>query len=141
MEEIYKLWNNEYPADLCYTNPLAFENYLKGLGNQHHFLLVDGEDTVKGWFVDFMREGEKWFTMILGSGTQGKGYGSELLNRAKLLSPEINGWVIDHNNDKKRNGEIYSSPIAFYKKQGFEIVADTRLELDIISAAKIRWRK
>jgi hypothetical protein len=51
----------------------------------------------------------------------------------------LNGWVIDHNNDRKKNGLIYVSPLKFYEKCGFEIQNYMRLELDKISAVKIKW--
>ncbi len=50
-------------------------------------------------------------------------------------------WAIDHNNDIKANGRIYLSPLNFYKKNNFIIHANTRLELEKISAAKIEWLK
>jgi hypothetical protein len=53
----------------------------------------------------------------------------------------LNGWVIDHNNDKRKDGLIYISPLKFYEKCGFEIQSDIRLELDNISAVKIKWTK
>ena len=139
--EILDLWNTEYPAKLCYTTLNDFEKYLSGLGEAQHFLLVDDSEAVKGWFVGFVREDAKWFAMILSSTVQGRGYGSKLLSNAKELATELNGWVIDHDNDKKRNGDSYISPVTFYKKNGFEVIGTTRLELDIISAVKIRWRK
>lgn len=62
-----------------------------------------------------------------------------MLNKLKEDEAVLNGWVIDHDSDKKLNGNYYKSPIEFYQKNGFEIIAETRLELDIMSAVKIKW--
>jgi GNAT superfamily N-acetyltransferase len=138
---IYELWNNEYPASLHHEILSDFDNYLNKLTDQSHILMVDGNGIIRGWFVDFIRENKKWFAMILDASVQGKGFGTALLNQAKQKEQELNGWVIDHNNAKKLTGEFYQSPVDFYKKNGFYILTDTRLENKIISAVKIRWRK
>ena len=62
-----------------------------------------------------------------------------MLDEIKNNEPVLNGWVIDHNNDKKKNGQQYISPLKFYEKCGFGILSDVRLELDKISAVKIKW--
>ena len=71
----------------------------------------------------------------------GKGFGTQLLNLGKEKESVLNGWVIDHDKDKKRNGENYISPLNFYLKNGFEVFPDNRLELEKLSAVKIRWKK
>ena len=139
--QIIDLWNNEYPKKLMHESFESFESYLKNLKEQNHILLIDNENYVKGWYIDFIRENEKWFAMILNSELQGKGFGTKLLNEAKRKENELNGWVIDHNNDVKQNGEFYQSPIKFYEKNEFKIINRIRLELDMISAVKIKWRK
>lgn len=98
-------------------------------------------NSIGGWYFDFVREQEKWFAIILDSSLQGKGFGTKLLNMAKEKEPELNGWVIDRDTDRKRNGDLYRSPLPFYLKNGFEKISDTRLELEKISAVKITWRK
>ncbi|MCG8576842.1 MAG: GNAT family N-acetyltransferase [Flavobacteriales bacterium] len=139
-QAIKELWNNEYPAKLQHESLDDFSSYLHGLGDQNHLLLlIDNE--IKGWYFDFSREGEKWFALILNSDIQGKGYGSQIMDRIKSSERELNGWVIDHNNDLKSNGERYQSPLEFYTKNGFDIISDVRLELDKISAVKIKWTK
>ncbi|MCB0473527.1 MAG: hypothetical protein KDC56_10755, partial [Flavobacteriaceae bacterium] len=59
----------------------------------------------------------------------------------KEKETELNGWVIDHDNDYKINGELYKSPLNFYLKNGFQKSSDRRLELEKISAVKIKWKK
>lgn len=140
-QEICDLWNNEYPEKLNYRNLADFENYLKNLSKQSHIIMVDKDQNIKGWYFDFIRENEKWFAIILNSKFQGKGLGKKILNLVKEKESELNGWVIDHSNDKKQNGEIYESPLSFYLKNGFEILMKNRLENEKISAVKIKWKK
>lgn len=140
-QEICDLWNNEYPEKLSYRNLADFENYLKNLSKQSHIIMVDKNQNIKGWYFDFIRENEKWFAIILDSKFQGKGLGIKMLNLAKEKESELNGWVIDHSNDKKQNGEIYESPLSFYLKNGFELLMKNRLEHEKISAVKIKWKK
>jgi hypothetical protein len=47
--------------------------------------------------------------------------------------------VIDYSKDKKKNGEFYISPIKFYEKNGFKRINSEGLELEKISAVKIKW--
>ncbi|MFZ6053059.1 GNAT family N-acetyltransferase [Halocola ammonii] len=140
-KEVFRLWNNEYPEKLAYKSVDEFDDYLKNLTNQSHVLLEDNNGIVRGWYFDFIRNGEKWFAIILDSTLQGKGLGTKLLNRAKEKEDELNGWVIDHNNDRKQNGEFYKSPLGFYLKNDFEELKNERLELEKISAVKIRWKR
>jgi GNAT superfamily N-acetyltransferase len=138
---IINLWNNEYPENIAYSDPVDFDNYLAALGNPRHTLILTEDHKIIGWFVDFTREEEKWFAMIVDSSYQGKGLGSQLLTKAKEQNDELNGWATDHNNYKKRNGGVYKNPIEFYIKNGFSILSKTRLELEKLSAVKIKWRK
>lgn len=140
-EEVLNLWNNEYPEKLSYKTLKDFENYLENLAEQSHILIINERQEIKGWYFDFMRENEKWFAIILDSKLQGKGFGTRVLNMAKEKEIALCGWVIDHNSYRKKNGEIYASPIDFYLKNGFKTVEKIRLELEIISAVKIIWRK
>ncbi|HEY9117347.1 MAG TPA: GNAT family N-acetyltransferase, partial [Roseivirga sp.] len=137
-QQILKIWNNEYPARLNYNSLEEFEDYLSKLTDQKHLLIVDKDQNVFGWYFHFMRDDERWFAIILDSKIQNQGYGTMLLNEGKTLSSELNGWVMDQN-DLKKNGEVYSSPLPFYLKNGFELLADIRLEIDKMSAVKIRW--
>lgn len=137
--EVFKLWNNEYPERLSFESIKEFETYLNELNEQHHLLLVNSERKIKGWYFDFKRDNEKWFAIILDSNLHGKGFGTKILELAKQKEHELNGWVIDHNKDKKKSGELYNSPLNFYLKNGFIKLSAVRLELDKISAVKIKW--
>ena len=102
--------------------------------------MLDENQKIKGWYFDFYRDDEKWFALILNSKCQRKGWGRKILNLAKEKETELNAWVIDHNKYKKRNGELYKSPLNFYVKNGFEIMLETRLQNEKIAAVKIKWK-
>jgi hypothetical protein len=90
--QIMNLWNNEYPSKLYYKNYEQFENYLNKLNEKNHTILIDEKETIIGWYVDFIREYKKWFAMNLDSKFQGIGFGTELLNQAKLTNKNLTGW-------------------------------------------------
>ncbi len=137
---ICQLWNNEYPKKLSYEKVSDFENYLGNLTETKHYLLVDKNKNINGWAFTFLRENQIWFAIIIKSEVHGKGFGTLLLNELKNVEKELNGWVIDHENDFKLNGERYKSPIEFYKKNGFKILSENRIENEKISATKIKWK-
>ncbi|MCJ8153793.1 GNAT family N-acetyltransferase [Chryseobacterium sp. SSA4.19] len=139
--QILQLWNKEYPEKLAYENVPDFEKYLEKLSEANHFLLACDTEKIQGWASTFKRENETWFAVILSEDLHGKGWGTKMLNRLKQYEIELNGWVIDHNFDRKSNGSFYRSPLAFYLKNEFEILSDIRLELEIMSAVKIKWKK
>lgn len=140
-EQVLQLWNNEYPEKLTYKNMSGFESYLEKLNEVKHFLLANDDEKIQGWAITFKRENKTWFAIILSENLHGKGWGTKVLNELKQNKKALNGWVIDHSNDKKRNGSFYKSPLDFYLKNGFEVLSDTRLELEIMSAVKIKWKK
>ncbi|WP_313386324.1 GNAT family N-acetyltransferase [Chishuiella sp.] len=136
---ILELWNNEYPIQLAFNNSEELEKYLQGLIDAQHLFIVDENNQIKGWAVVFEKDYEKWFAIIISNDLHRKGIGSKLLDRLKMYSDELNGWVIDHENDVKANGENYLSPLSFYNKNEFIEIPETRLESEIISAVKIKW--
>lgn len=138
--QIVQLWNAEYPAGLAYENIAGFEEYLSKTGNPLHYL-IEAQHQLIGWMATFERENERWFSIILDSKHQKMGLGSRLINEAKMQSQTLNGWVLDHNSERKLNGEFYLSPLAFYLKNGFNVLDDIRLETEKISAVKIQWAK
>ncbi len=140
-QSIIRLWNAEYPAQIQHSGIDSFDDYLSMKGNLEHYLLTDTDENIKGWLATFMRDGEKWFALLVDSSEQKKGYGTQLLNEVKEFENEINGWAIDQNKDVKANGETYLSPIGFYLKNDFEILNDVRLETETVSAVKIKWSR
>lgn len=140
-KDILELWNNEYPEKLAYSSLRDFENYLQNLVDPTHYLLLDEADRTNGWAMTFIRDNEKWFAIIISGKLHGKGIGTKMLNKLKEVETTLNGWVINHDSDQKANGDTYQSPIGFYSRNHFEIESQTRLELEKISAVKIKWAK
>lgn len=139
--QILELWNKEYPINLQYKDFSELEVYLNKLDDQNHFLLLDTNDKIKGWYSDFIRDEQRWFLAILDSEVQGRKFGTRIMELAKKENEELNGWVINSDQYIKANGEIYRSPIEFYKKNGFQVLDQTHLKTDQISAIKVQWLK
>lgn len=135
--QIHMLWDAEYPIKL----QGRFSILLNENSNHEHFLILDHDGTVMAWTALFDNDGERRFSIIVSPAHAGKGLGKILLNAMKEKCDLFSGWVIDHENDLKQNGENYLSPLSFYLKNGFTVVPDCRLETDIISALKVRWEK
>ena len=139
-DELLKLWNSEYPEQLKHQSREDFDKYLAGVENHKHFLLFNDDGFIQGWHFQFKREGETWFGMIIASELHGKGFGSKLLNEGKKEASKLSGWVIDHTNYLKSNGDPYPSPLAFYLKNGFEVLPDIRPKDGKISGLKVVWK-
>jgi len=138
-EVIYKLWNNEYPDKLSFNTISDLDAYLATLPNIKYYLLKNEMNEIEGWAMKFNMDDQSWFAITIDSKVQGKGKGTFLLNKLKEGEEVLNGWVIDHENDARQNGEKYKSPVSFYLKNGFSIFPELRLEIPILSAAKIIW--
>jgi GNAT superfamily N-acetyltransferase len=133
--QINQLWNDEYPIKLKDRFPIL----LDGVENYNHYLIEDLNNDVIAWAVDFEKENEIRFSIIVDSKHKGKGLGSLLVEKLKSEIDLFYGWVIDHNEDLKSNGEHYQTPMPFYLKYGFEILKDIRIESEMIRAVKIKW--
>ncbi len=140
-EIITQLWNAEYPKQLNFEGVDGFDNFLDSVSDQTHYLLIDENGELKGWFMTFTRQDERWFSVIVDGNEKQKGYGTQLLNELKVDEVEINGWAVEHDNYLKNNGENYRSPIGFYRKHGFEILLDIKLEKEEYYCVKIKWKK
>ena len=140
-QEIFDLWNNEYPKNLQYNDFSEMDEYLRKLTQLNHILLLGDNDKIKGWYCDFLRAREKWFLVILSSENQGQRFGSQIIKLAQEVNDELNGWIINSDNYKRSSGQSYKPPTEFYRKQGFEILENTKLETDKISAIKIKWTR
>lgn len=137
---VCSLWNNEFPEKLAVT-PSAFDDFLASTLNHNHYLIEGTDSRIMGWAFSFDREDDRWFSMIMDSEYQRQGLGRMMLNLLKENEDRLNGWVIDHPNDFKQNGDPYLSPISFYIHNGFTPIPEIRLENEKISAIKIEWRK
>ncbi len=138
--DIFRLWNNEYPAQLGFADMAALDVYLNNLGNPIHYFATNDNNSIIGWAFTFEREGETWFAIIVDSTMQGKGVGSQLLHSLKANTSLLNGWVTDHYRYSKQNGQPYLSPFQFYLKNGFTVCHEIRLEIPVLSAVKITWQ-
>lgn len=138
-QAILEIWNHEYPEKLKHRDTSDFEHYLNELTEQQHFLLADDTGAILGWSFSFIRDNDRWFAMILDESIHGLGYGTMLLNKLKEKEKKLNAWAIDHDRDKKQNGDSYISPLNFYLKNDFTICNGTRLESPKMSAVKIEW--
>jgi GNAT superfamily N-acetyltransferase len=138
--QIYDLWNREYPANIGYDAISDFDVYLGELSEQTHYLVTNGSDQIVGWMFTFVRDGAFWFAIIIDSSAQGKGLGTQLLNKIKIGSRQLNGWTIDHYNDMKKDGSPYRSALPFYLKNDFTVCPDTRLNTEKVTAVRITWQ-
>lgn len=137
---VVELWNAEYPASLSYSGISGFDEYLNNLQDKKHFLLLDPEGNIWGWALTFERENAKWFAIIIDEKIQGKGFGIKLVEAIKKTEKNFFGWVIDNDECPKSNGKKYRSPLNFYRKIGFTIHENERLEKQKISGVKIEWK-
>ncbi len=138
-KQIVEIWNAEYPVGLKFSSIQGFEDYLSKINDLNHYL-IESDQKVIAWMSTFLREDDRWFAMIINAEYQKQGLGRQLLEAAKADHQELNGWVVDHEDYIKDDGETYLSPMQFYLKNDFEIVSDCRLELPQLSAVKIIWR-
>ncbi|HEY1046134.1 MAG TPA: GNAT family N-acetyltransferase [Bacteroidia bacterium] len=134
-EQINAMWNHEYPLKLKDRFPLLLE----GVDRYEHYLIEDADQNVLAWAVDFEKDEQIRFSIIVSEAHKGRGLGRMLLDRLKENNKEFYGWVIDHNHDVKANGEQYLSPMSFYLKHGFEILTDKRIDSEMIKAVLIKW--
>jgi len=134
-EQINSLWNEEYPVKLANR----FGLLLEGVERYNHYIVEDEKQNIIAWAVDFEKENEVRFSIIVRADQKGRGIGGLLIEKLKNENADFYGWVIDHNNDMKRNGEYYQTPMPFYLKHGFSILSDCRIETEMISAVKIKW--
>ena len=124
-QQINSLWNEEYPLKL----KDRFKLLLDGVNDYNHYLVEDKDRNILAWAVDFEKDNEIRFSIIVDKNHQGKGLGVQLIKKLKKDLNEFYGWVIDHNDDKKSNGENYESPLSFYINQGFEVLHNNELTL------------
>ncbi|MFY0674111.1 MAG: GNAT family N-acetyltransferase [Bacteroidia bacterium] len=139
-QQIFSLWNAEYPASICHSNINNLRHYLSKLENPKHLFIFDNEAVV-AWYCDFDRNQERNFAMIVSRQAQGRGIGTQLLDEAKANNNMLCGWVVKGNGYQKLDGSNYDSPLAFYQKNGFEILHDQIWETDVLKTVKIRWCK
>jgi hypothetical protein len=132
---ISKMWNDEYPIKLKDRFPILLDRVI----HFNHYLIEDDERNVLAWAVDFEKENEIRFSIIVSSKCRGEGLGGLLVDRLKEKNDLFYGWVIDHDDDVKSNGERYKTPLPFYIKHQFEVLPAVRIDTEMIKAVKIVW--
>ena len=63
-QEVFDLWNNEYPEKLKYKDLIDFENYLKNLTKQSHIIMVNKDQKIKGWALNLTRKINYWIVKL-----------------------------------------------------------------------------
>ncbi len=135
------VWNNEYPQTLFHRTDDTFDAYLNSLDDVNHYFIEIDNVTV-GWFMDFVRQGDKWFAVIIDRASHGKGLGQRVLQYLKTHNSCLYGWVIAEDSSYVRtDGSPYLSPLAFYLNHGFEICEGETLVTDKINAVKVVWHR
>jgi GNAT superfamily N-acetyltransferase len=138
-EAVLAIWNAEYPKQLQIFDKAAFDSFLLSLISPEYYLFKNSGAAIFGWAAVFYRDRMRNFFIMLSGSSQGKGYGTTLLNALKGKENSLFGWVIDHGNDVKANGTPYLSPINFYEENGFMINHGLRLENNMLSAVNVVW--
>lgn len=136
-EQINSLWNAEYPLKLKDRFPILLE----GTTWHNHYLVEDSNRVIIAWALMFEHSNQIRFSIIVSKEHQEKELGKILLDHLKATYDEFFGWIIDHNNDLKLDGENYTSPLPFYLKQGFEIIPNQRIDTEMIQAVLVGWKK
>ena len=134
-EQLNVLWNTLYPVKL--NN--RFNILLEGVEDFQHYLISDEAENVLAWAVIFNKDNEMRFSLLVEENHQGKGLGSQLIQKLKSDYPEFYGWVIDHDKDLKLDGTNYKSPLKFYQSHGFEVLSEQRIDTEMLKAVKVKW--
>jgi predicted GNAT family N-acyltransferase len=136
VEQINQAWNDEYPIKL--NN--RFRILLNDAKSYMHYIIENEKQEIIAWGVMFEKEDEHRFSILVVKKYQGQELGNQLIDSFKKDYPIFYGWVIDHDNDVKANGEKYVSPLPFYLKHGFTILNEQRIDTEIISAVKVEFK-
>ncbi len=137
---VSRLWNAHFPKSLALSKEEGIEGFLSGLTECCHFILLHGGSQPAAWSLGFMRDGARWFSIVVDTSYQGKGYGQLLLEAMKTRYPCLNGWVIEDASYTLHNGQPYASPLGFYLKRGFEKL-ENRFRNEKLEAVQIRWAR
>lgn len=136
VEQIDRAWNDEYPIKL----KNRFGLLLNDAKSYMHYIIENEKQEIIAWGVMFEKEDEHRFSLLIVSKHQGEGLGKQLIDAFKNDYSVFYGWVIDHDNDVKANGEKYASPLPFYLRLGFIILQEQRIDTEMISAVKVVFK-
>lgn len=133
-EQINNLWNQEYPINLMDRFSILLHEC-----EDHNHYFIEEHGKIVAWAVDFLKDQQVRFSIIVSEAYKGMGLGKRLIEVLWKNNGEFYGWVIDHNNDLKSNGEKYLSPLRFYQKLGAVVLNEERLNTTMIQAVKIKF--
>jgi hypothetical protein len=77
ISQINDLWNDEYPLKLKDRFPIL----LDGADWHNHYIIEDKQQNVIAWAVDFEKEKQIRFSIIVASKHKGKGLGGLLIDK------------------------------------------------------------
>ncbi len=140
-ETALRIWNTEYPVKLVMPGMEQFDKFLDTITDKEYYLLLNADNNIAGWATAFTTGPVRSFFIMIDGAYHGKGYGTQLLDHIKQHNTKLFAWAIDHDEDVKPDGSPYPSPIAFYRKNGFTVNEDLRLENELLSAVNILWEK
>ncbi|MEZ4800048.1 MAG: GNAT family N-acetyltransferase [Flavobacteriales bacterium] len=133
--QLSEMWNEEYPLNLKDRFALLIDEG----SNIRHYIINDEYENIRAWAMLFDKDDETRFSIIVKKENQGEGLGKSLIRALQNDCNSFNGWVIDHNNDLKSDGTHYLTPLDFYRKIGFKVSHDVRIDTDIIQCVKVHW--
>lgn len=136
-EQVNVLWNENYPVVM----KDRFTVLLQETSHHNHYFLFNENNKLLGWAMDFERDDDIWFSIIVDEKEKNKGYGKLLINALKENNPVLNGWVIDHDNYKLQNDKYYRSPLSFYQALGFTVDYDTKIETPDLIGIRVTWKR
>lgn len=137
-QQIYSIWNLEYPKQSCFNTFEEFDKYVGNFEAPTHYLFKN-RNSVQAWLTTITREEKRWLVILVHPKSQKAGLGSQLLGEMKKVESQINAWITPHNDYVKSDGSTYLTPLEFYKKNGFEVTTDT-FQKDDFSGTKIQWQ-
>ena len=71
LKKIFLLWNNEHPISFHFDRWENLKNYFNAYDDLHHTLYMNG-NSIEGWWCDFNRDNQRWFTILVSSSFQKK---------------------------------------------------------------------
>lgn len=89
--------------------------------------------------MSFIRDGLVNFAMIVSTQYQKRGIGKTLIEKAKQEHDCLYGWVVTGSDYVKLNGQAYNSPMAFYRKNEFEVIENETFETPQLKTVRIKW--
>jgi GNAT superfamily N-acetyltransferase len=135
------IWNNVYPACIA-ADELRFQAWIGALEEPFFLLLWDNnKQELLGWCCAFLRQGMRWFTVLIDESAQGKGIGTKLMQELMSRYNALSGWVVDTDQYTTLKGIPYRSPLEFYRKLGFLIHPNIVFPDPKLRAICTTWQK